>query len=119
MENLNFSRSENSYEEKVAQIKQEIGSKLQAYITQKILDGTQTFWESDNDYDHGHLDYQDDNYWGHYILPKENGVDVTVYEKKDIHGDPMDIEGKRGTEYTISIPLAPEVMAKIPSLYLK
>ncbi len=63
--------------------------------------------------DHGHLGYQDDKFWGHYIFPTKTGVEVTVYLQQQIKGDPMDMGGSRGPSFNVDIVLNKSLREKL------
>jgi hypothetical protein len=89
-------------------LKQEALLKIKPFVEEKITNGELWIWGN-----HGHLGYQDDKFWGHYIFPTKSGVEVKVYLKENIKGDPMDIEGERGPSFDISVPLDQSVRVKL------
>ncbi len=57
---------------------------------------------------HYHLNYSDPKFWGHYVwvkTPDKRVCTVTVYLQKELHGNPMDASGSRGTEFQVSVNL--------------
>ena len=62
---------------------------------------------------HDHLGFVNDEFWGHYIFPSKGGLVITMYQKKEIKGDPMDIEGERGKEKNIFLELDGEHKKKL------
>jgi len=82
--------------------------RMKPFIEEAIRTGKLRFFGS-----HGHLGYNDDKYWGHYIFPTEEGVNVVVYFQKNIKGDPMDIEGERGESFSVEFRLDEILRKKI------
>lgn len=62
---------------------------------------------------HDHLGFANDEFWGHYISPTKGGLVITMYQKKQIKGDPMDIEGERGEGKQILLELDQEYRKKL------
>lgn len=92
------------------EIRERMQEAVRPFVEEKIEKGELSLASFGN---HDHLGFTDDQFWGHYVFPIKGGLAITMYQREQIKGDPMDIEGERGKEKTIFLELDEEHRKKL------
>lgn len=103
VEFVNESRSDREIREKMQEA-------VRPFVEEKIEKGELRLARFGN---HDHLGFTNDEFWGHYVFPSKGGLVITMYQREQIKGDPMDIEGERGKEKNIFLELDEEHRKKL------